>query len=68
MDFEQRFCVILKESGVPKKEVARKIGVPYSTFLYKAKHLEAWKVPEFNKMVESLRLTDEEVSFLLTGR
>lgn len=66
MNFEQRFCTIVKDRGVPKKEIARKLGIPYSTFLYKAKHLEAWQVPEFNKMVESLRLTEAEVTFLLT--
>ena len=67
MTFEERFEKILKDRGVPKAELARKIGLPLSTFNYKSKSLSAWKVPEFNKMVETLRLTDEEVTFLTTS-
>ena len=67
MTFEERFDKILKDRGVPKAELARKIGIPDRTFRYKAKSLSAWKVPEFNKMVETLRLTDEEVTFLTSS-
>lgn len=66
MNFEERFEQVIKDRGVPKKELARKLDIPYSSFLYKAKHLNAWNVPEFQNMVKTLRLTDEEVVFLAT--
>ena len=64
MAFEDRFEKIIKEKGLPKAEVARRIGLSISTFNYKSKRLTAWNVMEFNKMIEVLNLTDEEVDFL----
>lgn len=64
MSFEERFNQILKERGASKAALARILDIPQSTFMYKSKRLDAWKVPEFNKLVTELRLTDEEVTFL----
>lgn len=64
MTFEEKFQKILKERGVSKTSLAKNLGIPWTTFSRRQKDLSSWSVPEFNKMVETLRLTDEEVTFL----
>lgn len=64
MEFAERFNQVIKDRGIPQTELARKLGIPYETMRYKAKKLSAWKVTEWNTMVATLRLTDEEVTFL----
>lgn len=64
MTFEERLNVIIKDRATTKAGLARKLGMHENTFHNKSKKLESWNVVEFNKMVEELRLTDEEVTFL----
>lgn len=64
MTFEERFNKIIKERSTTKAGLARKLGMHENTMQYKSKRLDAWNVVEFNRMVEELRLTDEEVNFL----
>lgn len=64
MAFEDRLNKILMEHAASKKAIAREIGMPYNTFLYKCKRIESFNVIEFRKLATVLRLTDEEVDFL----
>ena len=64
MPFEDRFDEVIKKHGCSKSELARAMSIPQSTFLYKAKKLSAWNVVEFNRLITTLRLTDEGVDFL----
>ena len=66
MTFEEKFDQIVKDRGIPQAELARRLGMPYPTFRYKMKRLNAWKVPEFRKLMSVLNLSDEEVDFLST--
>lgn len=64
MTFEDKMNKVLKEHAVNKKALAREIGMPYTTFLYKCKGVEYWNVIEFKKLSDVLRLSDEEQTFL----
>lgn len=64
MTFEEKLDQIVKERGIPQAELARRLGLPYATFRYKMKRLNAWKVPEFRKLASVLNMSDEEVDFL----
>lgn len=66
MAFEDKFEQIVKDKGIPKAEIARRLGIPLSTFNYKSKRLNAWSVIEFGNLVKVLNLTNEEVDFLTT--
>lgn len=64
MDFASRFNEIIQKKGMNKKGVAMLLDIPYSTFLYKASHEEAWNVKDFRKLMVKLNLDAEEAAFL----
>ena len=64
MTFEERLDSLLKDRAVNKKAFAEQIGMPYSTFLYKAKEIERWNILEFDSLAKQLHLTDDEIDFL----
>lgn len=64
MNFEDRLNKIISDHAANKKALAREIGMPYSTFLYKCKAVENFNIIEFRKLSSVLRLTEEEQAFL----
>ena len=64
MEFSDRINKVINDRAANKKAIAREIGMPYTTFLYKCKAIENWNILEFEKLTELLRLTDEERDFL----
>lgn len=64
MDFSGRFNEIIAKRGMTKKGVAMLLGIPYSTFLYKSAHEDAWNVQEFRKLMDVMHLNAEETAFL----
>lgn len=64
MTFEQRINQILQNHAASKAAVAKQMGIPYSSFLYKCKDIHRMSVLEFRKLSEVLRLTEEEKDFL----
>lgn len=64
MDFSGRFNEIITKRGMTKKGTAMLLEIPYSTFLYKASHEEAWSVKDFRKLMDVMNLSAEEAAFL----
>lgn len=64
MTFEERVNQVIKDRAASKTAVAKQMGMPYSSFLYKCKDIHRMSVLEFKKLAEILRLTEEEEDFL----
>lgn len=64
MDFAGRFNEIIQRRGMNKKGVAMLLGIPYSTFIYKSAHEDAWSVKDFRKLMVVMNLNAEEAAFL----
>lgn len=64
MDFAGRFNEIIQKRGMNKKGAAMLLGIPYSTFLYKSAHEDAWSVKDFRKLMLVMNLNAEEAAFL----
>ena len=62
--FAERFESIVKDRGISQAELSRRLGMPYATFRYKAKHLTSWKVNEWLKLSTILNLSHQDVLFL----
>lgn len=64
MEFEERLDKIISEHAATKAAIAREMGIPISTFMYKSKNLSAWTILDWRKLKSILRLSDEEEDFL----
>lgn len=64
MDFAERFNTVIINHGMDKKKLSRLLGIPYSTFLYKASHETAWNIVDFRNLIRVMNLSAEEAAFL----
>ena len=56
------------EAMLSKPETAKKIGMPISTFYSKKKKPDEFSVGELDRLAGALKLTDEEIVWIVRGK
>ena len=66
MDFAERFNILIQNHGMNKKGIAMRMGIPYSTLLYKSTRRDSWTVVDGKKLINAMNLEAAEMEFLFS--
>lgn len=54
----------IQRNGYSGVKLAKKVGLPYQTLIYRYKHPATWRFCEFGALLRNIEFTDDELKII----